>query len=571
MRRKRIATAAAAFLAVVGLSIGAPGAFAAAQNAGDSGSDFSADAGFSFTGKVTENTQSSIVPVHMVIMMDNSGSISLSDSISPATALAKAIFGGSTAAGTEVCFVTGNSSVSTKFGANQSNCATNVNGISSAINNSTSYGGSSDNHYSNMNALINLINTDTSNAKKAVVYIGDASDSNSSAAEDSWGASSWGNLKGKTDADCYIFANTKGSDSGGAKAAANNSGFGYFSGSNSAAWEQAFEDIGNMVSTTVETQREITFTIPFSTYVSPDWGTDGFTQSDVSLSVTGGDDPTGWKAVFDDANKTLTITLPDSYAPSDGAKFKFNFPYTKNIIPDCSKDYGKLEVATNPTVSYVTYIDEIAGEKTTKNVSIPTFDAVQRCTVKFDANTGAGTMSDWNVIRGETDTLPQKLFSKVGYTFRGWATSANGAVQYSDTDQYTGSSDETLYAQWDADPQSITYEGNANGVSGSTSDTDGVTDQTVDVAANGFTRDGYRFDCWNTKPDGTGTTYRPGDHYVLPAGGLTLYAQWRGLVNTMPHTGGNMNIAVPAVVSLALAALGGIGFLYARKRRMNRI
>lgn len=507
----------------------------------------------------------------MVIMMDNSGSISLSDSISPATALAKAIFGSATAPGTEVCFVTGNSSVSTKFGADQPNCASNVNEISSAINRSKSYGGNSDNHYANMNALINLINTDTSNAKKAVIYIGDASDSNSSAGEDSWGASAWGHLKNKTDADCYIFANTKSGDSGGAQAAANASGFEYFSGSNSAAWEQAFEDIGNMVSVTVTTQREITFTIPFSEYVTPDWGADGFTQSDVTMQVTGGDAPAGWTASYDTAKKTLTISLPDGYYPADGAKFNFNIPFEKNIINDCSKDYGTLPVADDPTVSYVTYTDEIAGEKTTKPISIAGFDSIQRCTVKFDANTGLGTMDDWQIIQGESDTLPANAFTKVGYTFQGWATAKDGETEYVNSDQYTGATDETLYAQWKADPQNITYMGNADDVTGDTDRTDGVTDQKVPIAANGFVRDGYWFDSWNTQADGKGVAYKPGDDVTLPAGGITLYAQWRGMTSTMPQTGGDMNMMVPVGVGLVLAVLGAVGYVFARHRRMNRV
>ena len=38
-------------------------------------------------------------------------------------------------------------------------------------------------------------------------------------------------------------------------------------------------------------------------------------------------------------------------------------------------------------------------------------------------------------------------------------------------------------------------------------------------------RDGYTFKNWNTKSDGTGTTYKPGDLYTSNAS-VTLYAQW---------------------------------------------
>ena len=46
--------------------------------------------------------------------------------------------------------------------------------------------------------------------------------------------------------------------------------------------------------------------------------------------------------------------------------------------------------------------------------------------------------------------------------------------------------------------------------------------------ADGMTRDGYKFIAWNTKADGSGTSYEPGEFFVVPAGeaSYTLYAQW---------------------------------------------
>lgn len=43
------------------------------------------------------------------------------------------------------------------------------------------------------------------------------------------------------------------------------------------------------------------------------------------------------------------------------------------------------------------------------------------------------------------------------------------------------------------------------------------------------TREGYTFKNWNTKKDGTGTTYNPGQNYELDQNGgtVTLYAQWQ--------------------------------------------
>ena len=47
-------------------------------------------------------------------------------------------------------------------------------------------------------------------------------------------------------------------------------------------------------------------------------------------------------------------------------------------------------------------------------------------------------------------------------------------------------------------------------------------------AANGFTAPGDcdEFGGWNTKPDGSGTSYKEGDMLPPLTGDLTLYAQW---------------------------------------------
>ena len=48
------------------------------------------------------------------------------------------------------------------------------------------------------------------------------------------------------------------------------------------------------------------------------------------------------------------------------------------------------------------------------------------------------------------------------------------------------------------------------------------------LSSNEFTREGYAFDKWNTKADGTGISYNNSEE-VTNLGDLTLYAQWRKL------------------------------------------
>lgn len=54
--------------------------------------------------------------------------------------------------------------------------------------------------------------------------------------------------------------------------------------------------------------------------------------------------------------------------------------------------------------------------------------------------------------------------------------------------------------------------------------------QTVIIPANNFEREGYEFLSFNTAPDGSGTSYQPGDSIVLSED-ITLYAIWEQLVS----------------------------------------
>ena len=63
-------------------------------------------------------------------------------------------------------------------------------------------------------------------------------------------------------------------------------------------------------------------------------------------------------------------------------------------------------------------------------------------------------------------------------------------------------------------------------VYGSTPDTVGKTDETVQLAENGFKNPNYHFVEWNSSADGTGTSYQPGTDWELAAGTVNLYAIW---------------------------------------------
>ena len=67
---------------------------------------------------------------------------------------------------------------------------------------------------------------------------------------------------------------------------------------------------------------------------------------------------------------------------------------------------------------------------------------------------------------------------------------------------------------------------NANGGSNAPGDQSKIENKSISLSSSKPTRTGYTFVNWNTKKDGSGTTYKAGASYKDNAD-LTLYAQWR--------------------------------------------
>ena len=79
----------------------------------------------------------------------------------------------------------------------------------------------------------------------------------------------------------------------------------------------------------------------------------------------------------------------------------------------------------------------------------------------------------------------------------------------------------------DKNQYSITYDKNSASASGTTIDTNIYSaGANVTVKNSNFINSGYTFVGWNTKANGSGTSYSPGSTISMMEGGMTLYAQW---------------------------------------------
>lgn len=68
--------------------------------------------------------------------------------------------------------------------------------------------------------------------------------------------------------------------------------------------------------------------------------------------------------------------------------------------------------------------------------------------LSFSANGGSGTIASISVEEGSEITLPKNTFTKTGYNFAGWATSADGNISYSEKAKITVTGNIMLYAKW---------------------------------------------------------------------------------------------------------------------------
>ncbi len=139
-------------------------------------------------------------------------------------------------------------------------------------------------------------------------------------------------------------------------------------------------------------------------------------------------------------------------------------------------------------------------------------------------------MAATSATYGQPIALSANAFSRVGYTFRGWSTEAEGPVVYADGAEVvnlTELADQKvpLYALWQANSYTIAY--NANGGEGAMASTPATYGESLQLPASLFTRTGYTFQGWATTPQGEALYADSAEVENLTAelnGTITLYA-----------------------------------------------
>lgn len=152
-------------------------------------------------------------------------------------------------------------------------------------------------------------------------------------------------------------------------------------------------------------------------------------------------------------------------------------------------------------------------------------------TVKYDANGGTGAPSNQTKKQGESLTISTAKPTKTGYTFTSWNTKKDGTgTKYDIGASYTVDAELTLYAQYKENTVTYAVKYDANGGENAPKEQTKTKGKELVLSTTVPTKEGYKFVNWNTKKDGTGTSYNAGSKYTTEAS-VTLYAQYEKELN----------------------------------------
>jgi len=254
---------------------------------------------------------------------------------------------------------------------------------------------------------------------------------------------------------------------------------------------------------------------------------------------------TGWNTEADgsgtsyDSNSKYTVTgTAELFAQWDINEYEVTYnPNGGSVNPNkVTVEYGKTTNLPKPTRTGYTFTgwytaategtpvgkdgDPYTVTKKTTLYAHWLLNEVPKFEVTYNANGGIVSPNKVTVESGKTTNLPKP--TRTGYTFTGWYTAATGGTPVGkDGDSYTVTKKITLYAHWDINEYTITY--NANGGS--------VTPENVPVEYGKTTElpeatwPGHTFLGWYTAATAGDFKGMQGVSYTVTED-VMLYAHW---------------------------------------------
>lgn len=206
-----------------------------------------------------------------------------------------------------------------------------------------------------------------------------------------------------------------------------------------------------------------------------------------------------------------------------------------------SSNTDVLTVASNGTVTAVGAGTAIVTAHWTaadgfceKSIISSEFEVAGPLTISFDANGGTGTMTDQTVTYNIAEAIKENTFTRVGYTFQGWALTDDGEKIFNDKQSVAFTNSQTLYAVWLLNSHDVTF-------------TPSLTGATVTVNGQSASPQSVAY--------GSTVTLHitPAEHYTIS----TLTVSGDGGSVTLTGTGDTRTFTMPdeaVTVSLTMAA-----------------
>ncbi len=160
-------------------------------------------------------------------------------------------------------------------------------------------------------------------------------------------------------------------------------------------------------------------------------------------------------------------------------------------------------------------------------------------TVTYNANGGSGAPGVQTKKYFTDLKLSSTIPTRTGYSFGGWGTtSTDTSINYSPGDTYSSNSSITLYAIWNRNKYTVSF--NANGGSGAPASQTKLYGLDMTLSSTVPTRSGYTFKGWGTSSTSTTASYQPGGTYTSNSA-RTLYAIWESNAPTTYTVSYNAN------------------------------